>query len=106
MTYAALALLFLALAGAVTAGCTAIARPDRRWWLCTAAVLVVLLVLTALFDSLMIAVDLFRFDEDRLLGVHVLLAPVEDFAWPVASGLALPALWAFLGRRRPPEVPS
>jgi len=47
----------------------------------------------------MIAADLFRFDESRLLGWHVILAPVEDFAWPLASALALPALWELIGRR-------
>jgi lycopene cyclase domain-containing protein len=59
----------------------------------------VLLVLTAVFDSLMIAADLFRFDESRLLGWHVGLAPVEDLAWPLAAALALPALWELLGPR-------
>ena len=96
MSYPAVALLFLAVAAVVTATAAVVRRPGRRWWLCTAAVAAALLVLTAVFDSLMIAADLFRFDEDRLLGWHVLLAPVEDFAWPVASALALPALWLLL----------
>jgi lycopene cyclase domain-containing protein len=99
VSYPALALLFLAGAAAVAAVAAAVRRPDRRWWLCTAAVAGVLLVLTAVFDSLMIAADLFRFDEDRLLGWHVGLAPVEDFAWPLASALALPALWILLAPR-------
>jgi hypothetical protein len=34
-----------------------------------------------------------------LLGWHVILAPVEDFAWPLAAALALPSLWELLGRR-------
>jgi lycopene cyclase domain-containing protein len=96
VSYPALALLFLAGAAAVAVVAAVVRRPDRRWWLCTAAVAGVLLVLTAVFDSLMIAADLFRFDEDRLLGWHVALAPVEDFAWPLASALALPALWILL----------
>jgi lycopene cyclase domain-containing protein len=100
VNYPALALMFLAGAAAVAVVAAAARRPDRRWWLCTGAVAGVLLVLTAVFDSLMIAADLFRFDEDRLLGWHVGLAPVEDFAWPLASALALPALWELLGRRR------
>ncbi|HET6560491.1 MAG TPA: lycopene cyclase domain-containing protein [Marmoricola sp.] len=99
MSYPAVALLFLAVAAAVAAVAAVVRRPGRRWWLCTAAVAGILLVLTAVFDSLMIAVDLFRFDESRLLGWHVLLAPVEDLAWPLASALALPALWELLARR-------
>jgi lycopene cyclase domain-containing protein len=99
VSYPALALLFVAVAAAFAVAAAAVRRPDRRWWLCTAAVAGVLLVLTAVFDSLMIAADLFRFDEDRLLGWHVGLAPVEDFAWPLASALALPALWTLLAPR-------
>ena len=99
MSYPAVALLFLAGSATVALVAAAVRRPGRRWWLCTGAVTALLLVLTAVFDSLMIAADLFRFDEDRLLGWHVLLAPVEDFAWPVASALALPALWTMLAPR-------
>jgi lycopene cyclase domain-containing protein len=99
VSYPAVALLFLAAASVVTAAAAVVRRPGARWWLCTAAVAGVLLALTAVFDSLMIAADLFRFDESRLLGWHVILAPVEDFAWPLASALALPALWELLGRR-------
>ena len=68
MTYAGLALLFVAAAA-----------------------------LTAAFDSLMIAADLFRYDAGSLTGLRVLLAPVEDFAWPVVAVLLLPALWELLG---------
>jgi len=99
VTYPAVALLFLAGAASVALLAAVVRPPGRRWWLCTGAVTAVLLVLTAIFDSLMIAADLFRFDEDRLLGLHVILAPVEDFAWPVASALALPALWTLLSPR-------
>jgi hypothetical protein len=56
-------------------------------------------VLTAVFDSLMILTDLFRYQAGALLGPRVLLVPVEDFAWPVCAVLALPALWELLGRR-------
>jgi lycopene cyclase domain-containing protein len=103
MSYAALALLFLAVAGVVAAAAALLVRPGRPWWAATAGVAAALLVLTAVFDSLMIAADLFRFDERRLLGVHVLLAPLEDFAWPLASALGLPALWELLGRRSTAE---
>ena len=57
-----------------------------------------LLLLTVVFDSLMIAVDLFRYDEAQLLGWSVGLAPIEDLAWPVAAGLLLPSLWELFAR--------
>ncbi len=71
----------------------------RRWWAATGISLAVLLVLTVVFDSLMIWADLFRYDESQLAGVRLILAPVEDLAWPLASVLLLPALWELV---RPP----
>jgi lycopene cyclase domain-containing protein len=103
LSYLALALLFLAAAALVAVAAQFVVRPSSRWWTATAGVAGALLVLTAVFDSLMIAADLFRFDESRLVGVRVLLAPVEDFAWPLAAALALPALWALLGHRTRPR---
>jgi lycopene cyclase domain-containing protein len=98
MSYPVVALLFLAASASLAVALTLVARPDRRWWACTAAVAAVLMVLTAVFDSLMISADLFRFDESKLLGVHILLAPLEDFAWPLAAALVLPSLWTALDR--------
>ena len=56
--------------------------------------------LTTVFDTLMIAADLYVFDPDRILGVYVWGAPVEDFAYALAAVMVMPALWTWLGRRR------
>jgi lycopene cyclase domain-containing protein len=97
MSYAGLAAAFLAVAVAVLVVVVVVRRPGRRWWLATGLSAVALLVLTVVFDSLMIAADLFRFDEEALSGLTLLLAPVEDLAWPVAAVAVLPALWLLLG---------
>ena len=103
MTYATLAAVVLALAAAAHVALRAAAR--RRGTLpahlggATALTALVLLVLTVLFDSAMIAADLFRFDDSQLLGVRLGLAPLEDLAWPVASALVLPALAAAVAPR-------
>ena len=76
-------------------------RPDRRWWLATALTTLAMMVLTAVFDSVMIAADLFRFDESALVGVHVGLAPLEDFAWPLAAVAVVPALFLLLTTSTP-----
>ncbi|MEO6531634.1 MAG: lycopene cyclase domain-containing protein [Specibacter sp.] len=62
----------------------------------------VLMVLTAIFDNVMIASGLFDYAGHTLNGLRVGLAPVEDFAYPIAAGLLLPGLWLLLtrGRRR------
>ena len=99
MSYAGLALLFLLAAAVLTAVTARVAGLSRRWWCATGLVAAALLVLTAVFDSLMIAADLFRYDTDSLTGFRVLLVPVEDFAWPLVAVLVLPALWELLGLR-------
>jgi lycopene cyclase domain-containing protein len=96
MTYAGLAAVFLAVAVLTALAAARLARPGRSWWWSTVAVAVALCVLTAVFDTLMIHADLFRYDTGALLGLRVLLVPVEDFAWPVAAALGLPALWELL----------
>ncbi len=53
----------------------------------------VLFVLTAVFDNLMIGAELFHYAPEHLLGIKVGLAPLEDFAYPLAGAVLLPALW-------------
>jgi lycopene cyclase domain-containing protein len=96
MTYAGLAVPFLLIAVALLGAGVVVRRPPRAWWLATGATLASLLMLTIVFDNLMIAVDLFRYDADQVSGVTVGLAPIEDLAWPVAAALGLPSLWLLL----------
>jgi lycopene cyclase domain-containing protein len=98
MSYAGLALVFLLGAAMTAAVISRLVVLPRRWWWATAIVALVLVVLTAVFDSVMILADLFRYDIASLTGVRVWLTPVEDFAWPLAAVLVLPALWELLGR--------
>ena len=93
MTYAGLAVPFLTVAVTLLVVGATVRRPGRSWWLATGLTLVSLLVLTIVFDNLMIAVDLFRYESDQTSGLTVGLAPVEDLAWPVAVALGLPGLW-------------
>lgn len=92
MTYALLAALFLLPPVLVTALAAVVRRPGPRWWAATAATVAALIVLTIVFDTAMIAADLFRYDETQLSGMRVARVPVEDIAWPIAAGLLLPSL--------------
>lgn len=58
-----------------------------------------LCLLTMVFDTLMIAADLYVFDEDKILGVYLWGAPLEDFAYAIAASLGMPVLWTVLERR-------
>jgi lycopene cyclase domain-containing protein len=92
MTYAGLAVPFVATAVAVLVAGALLRRPDRSWWLGTAVTLGALLAMTVVFDNLMIAADLFRYQDDQIAGTTVGLAPIEDLAWPLAAALGLPGL--------------
>lgn len=59
--------------------------------------LVIMSVLTAIFDNLMIAVGLFDYGQQTLLGLYVGRAPIEDFLYPLAAVLLMPALWWLIG---------
>ena len=96
MTYAGLALVPVGIAAAVTVLAAVRRRPSPRWWASTAVTVALLLVLTVVFDSVMILADLFRFEESALLGIRLWRAPLEDLAWPLAAGLLLPSLRALL----------
>jgi lycopene cyclase domain-containing protein len=66
----------------------------------TLATSVALAFLAAVFDSLMIRAGLFTFAADKISGLAVGLAPIEDLIYAVACGLALPAVWVLVRRRR------
>lgn len=72
----------------------------RMHWAAAALTLLVLVVLTAVFDSVMIGMGLFSYEQAHLVGIHIALAPIEDFAYPLAGALLLPALWIALTRMR------
>jgi lycopene cyclase domain-containing protein len=58
-----------------------------------------LVVLTAVFDTIMIRVGLVAYSDAHIVGARVGLAPLEDFSYPLACALALPAVWALVRRR-------
>jgi lycopene cyclase domain-containing protein len=98
VTYALLTLPFLAVAAAVTAWSGI--RPGLPSRLAASAVAAAaLLVLTAVFDNLMIAAGLFSYPREHLLGVFVGAAPIEDLAYPLSAAFLVPAVFALLRRR-------
>lgn len=101
MTYALICLPFLVV-GLIAAVVATRSLPQparrRRWW-ATAIAGAVLLVLTAVFDTVMIAAGLFGYADGTRLGPTIGLAPIEDFAYPIVAVLLVPAVWT-LARRR------
>lgn len=61
------------------------------------------LVLTAVFDSVIIAVGLVDYDPATLLGLRIGMAPIEDFSYAIAAAIGAPVLFSLLRRHRPVE---
>lgn len=98
MTYWALNAIFLAVIIAVVVAAT-IVRRRRLRWPALAVTLAVLLVMTAVFDNVMIGIGLVAYNESLISGAFIGLAPLEDFAYAIAAVIGLPSLWVLLGRR-------
>ncbi|MCK2037506.1 lycopene cyclase domain-containing protein [Microbacterium sp. SSW1-49] len=102
MTYIQLAACFLAAAVVAAVVLSLLARrrgagPDLG---AIALTVLALFILTAVFDTIMIGTGLFHYSGAHLLDIHVGLAPIEDFAYPLAGALLLPSLWVMLRARR------
>lgn len=103
MTYLILARAFLAVAVAVAVIAALRARLAGTrpiGWRPIVLAAVALLVLTAVFDNVMIVSGLFTYADAHISGVRIGLAPIEDFAYPLAGVVLLPALWTLFGSRR------
>lgn len=57
--------------------------------------LLLALSLTAIFDSLIIKSRIVAYDLEKILGVYIWKAPMEDFAYAVASVLLTGLLWEY-----------
>ena len=94
-TYIVLNLLFLTTVLGVLAWRKLLTFGRAVW-----ATLAVLLVTTIVVDSLLIYLGMFTYPADKILGIHVGLAPIEDLFYSLLAGLAVPAIWKGLNRER------
>jgi len=94
MTYWALNAIFLAVILIV-----AVLAARRLRWAAVGLTLAVLLVMTAVFDNVMISVGLVAYNESLISGAFIGVAPLEDFAYAIAAVIGLPSLWVLLERR-------
>jgi lycopene cyclase domain-containing protein len=73
-------------------------RPADFSWQAVGIATAVLLLLTAVFDNVIIGVGLVDYSEEHISGLRLGVAPIEDFSYSIAAVLLLPALWVLLGR--------
>ena len=49
--------------------------------------------LTAIFDNVIIGTGIVAYDDDLLLGIKILYAPIEDFAYTAVAVVLVPSLF-------------
>jgi lycopene cyclase domain-containing protein len=98
MTYWQLNAIFLAAVAVVAIASIATRRAPR--WLAVLLTAGILLVLTAVFDNVMIGIGLVGYDRALISGVFIGKAPIEDFAYAIAAVVLLPSVWTLTGGRR------
>lgn len=66
-----------------------IKKPTKSWVITLGA----LLVLTAIFDSIIIWAGIVGYDSHKILGLYIGFAPIEDFFYAILAVLIVPILW-------------
>ena len=91
-TYLLVNLIFVALVIVVLG--VRVRRPAKK----TLLALLVLLILTAVFDSLIIHFGIVAYDTSKILGLYVGRAPIEDFFYAVLTLLIVVNVWERLAK--------
>lgn len=101
MTYAVLSLAVLIAVFAVTV--PTLRKLASRPLLWTALALI---ILTLVFDNIIVGVGLVAYDDDLILGIRLPIAPLEDLSYTLAAVMLVPAVWTWLGRDRKVPTPE
>ncbi|MBC7459467.1 lycopene cyclase domain-containing protein [Candidatus Saccharibacteria bacterium] len=71
-------------------------KPPVAWWITLGG----LVILTALFDPLIIYFSIVDYDPTKILGIRLLGAPVEDFFYALYAACIVPLIWNRLGEKK------
>jgi len=66
-----------------------LSRPSKKWWL----TLAIIIGLTAIFDPIIVALDIVAYDPAKVLGIYFFGAPIEDFFYALYAAILLPLVW-------------
>ncbi|WP_425862234.1 lycopene cyclase domain-containing protein [Arthrobacter sp. TWP1-1] len=99
MNFAQLNAIFLVLAALIFAAGLWRSRKPYNVVIAASVSILVLVVLTVIFDNVMIASGLFDYGGHTLNGLRLGLAPIEDFAYPVGGALLLTGFWTMFTRK-------
>jgi lycopene cyclase domain-containing protein len=97
LTYAALNAPFLAAALLVALAALLVRRAPL--WRVLGLTALGVLALTTVFDNVLVGTGIVGYDDTRISGALVGVAPIEDFSYAIAAVLLLPSLWRLLAPR-------
>ncbi|WP_062210324.1 lycopene cyclase domain-containing protein [Demequina oxidasica] len=58
----------------------------------------VLVALTAVFDNVIVGLDIVGYDDQLISGIRLWHAPIEDFAYAIGAVMVIPTVWLWLGK--------
>jgi small toxic polypeptide LdrA/B/C/D len=61
------------------------------------------LLLSLVFDNIIVGLNLVAYDPAKILGIRVPIAPIEDFGYTIVGVILVPVLWGFFGRKKPSD---
>lgn len=98
--YIALDLAVMAVVAAVLAVKIWLSRqPLNHNWRLLGLLTGLLILLTTGFDSILVASHIVAYHHEHILGVYIIRAPLEDFAYTLVAVTLLPSLWQLNGGR-------
>jgi len=71
-------------------------KPPRAWWITLYAVF----LLTLIFDPIIILLGIVDYNPDKILGLNLLGAPIEDFFYALYAACIVPLVWHRLGEKK------
>ena len=71
-------------------------KPPTAWWITLGG----LILLTAIFDPLIIYLHIVDYDPAKILGLRLFGAPIEDFFYALYAACIVPLVWHRLGEKK------
>jgi len=95
MTYLALNVTFMLIAFVIL---NLVSRKSP--WRAIGFTMLWMLLVTLVFDNVIIGLDIVGYDETKISGILLGLAPIEDFAYTVVAVLAVGIIWTKLTKEK------
>ena len=95
-----LALNLIVLAGVAALGSWFWLKQQRATWLAAAATVILVFLIAVVGDNFIVGNSIVAYHAEKLVGAYLGVAPVEDFAYTIASVILVPAVWLLARRGR------